>query len=170
MAERDGEDEPKQTEAFRRVLNRAALHVQSGGKTEIRGPNVLVALFSESDSHAVAMLAEQGIEKLDVTSFIAHGRRKVPETRRLEGAGAETSEGKPAANPLKQFCVNLNERAKAGKIDPLIGRAAELERTIQVLARRRKNNPLYLGDAGVGKPPSSRASPRPSSRAMCPTC
>lgn len=151
VAERDGEDEPKQTEAFRRVLNRAALHVQSSGKTEIRGPNVLVALFSESDSHAVSMLAEQGIEKLDVTSFIAHGRRKVPETRRLEGAGAETGEGKPAANPLKQFCVNLNERAKAGKIDPLIGRAAELERTIQVLARRRKNNPLYLGDAGVGK-------------------
>ncbi len=151
VAERDGEDEPKQTESFRRVLNRAALHVQSSGKTEIRGPNVLVALFSESDSHAVAMLAEQGIEKLDVTSFIAHGRRKVPETRRLEGAGAETGEGKPAANPLQQFCVNLNERAKAGKIDPLIGRAAELERTIQVLARRRKNNPLYLGDAGVGK-------------------
>jgi ATP-dependent Clp protease ATP-binding subunit ClpA len=150
-AERENEDEPKQTEAFRRVLNRAALHVQSSGKTEIRGPNVLVALFSEADSHAVSMLAEQDIEKLDVTSFIAHGRRKVPEVRHLEGAGGGEGEGKPAANPLKQFCVNLNERAKAGKIDPLIGRTAELERTIQVLARRRKNNPLYLGDAGVGK-------------------
>ena len=144
-------EEPVHTEAFRRVLNRAALHVQSSGKTEIRGPNVLVALFSEEDSHAVHMLAEQGIEKLDVTSFIAHGRRKVPERRELEGAGGETGETKPASNPLKQFCINLNERAKAGKIDPLIGRTAELQRTIQVLARRRKNNPLYLGDAGVGK-------------------
>jgi ATP-dependent Clp protease ATP-binding subunit ClpA len=150
-AEREEAEEPKQTDAFRRVLNRAALHVQSSGKTEIRGPNVLVALFSEEDSHAVHMLAEQGIEKLDVTSFIAHGRRKVPLSRRLEGAGADAEEGKPAANPLQQFCVNLNERAKAGKIDPLIGRTAELERTIQVLARRRKNNPLFLGDAGVGK-------------------
>jgi ATP-dependent Clp protease ATP-binding subunit ClpA len=150
-AERTELDEPEQTDAFRRVLNRAALHVQSSGKTEIRGPNVLVALFSEEDSHAVHMLREQEIEKLDVTSFIAHGRRKVPANRRLETAGGEGGDTKPVANPLQQFCVNLNERAKAGKIDPLIGRTAELKRTIQVLARRRKNNPLYLGDAGVGK-------------------
>ena len=146
-----GDDEPVQTEAFRRCLNRAALHVQSSGKTEIRGPNVLVALFEEKDSHAVHMLREQGVEKLDVTSFIAHGRRKVPATRPTQGAGAETGESAPIKDPLGQFCVNLNEKAKNGKIDTLIGRGPELERTIQVLARRRKNNPLYLGDAGVGK-------------------
>jgi len=143
--------EPAQTDTFRRVLNRAALHVQSSGKTEIRGPNVLVALFSEQDSPAVHMLQTQGVEKLDVTSFIAHGRRKVPTQRRMEGAGADAEAPAPVKDPLAQFCVNLNAKAQAGKVDPLIGRTAELDRTIQVLARRRKNNPLYLGDAGVGK-------------------
>ncbi len=146
-----GDEDPEQTDAFRRVLNRSALHVQSSGKTEIRGPNVLVALFSEDDSHAVHMLRQQGVEKLDVTSFIAHGRRKVVEDKTLEGAGGEPGKSAPVKDPLGQFCVNLNKKAIAGKIDPLIGRSAELERTIQVLARRRKNNPLYLGDAGVGK-------------------
>ncbi|GDX82134.1 ATP-dependent Clp protease ATP-binding subunit ClpA [Deltaproteobacteria bacterium] len=142
--------EPTQTEAFRRVLNRAALHVQSSGKTEIRGPNVLVALFSEEDSNAVHLLKAQGVEKLDVTKFIAHGTRKVPEGKKTAGAGGD-GESAPVKDPLGSFCVNLNAKAQAGKIDPLIGRTAELERTIQVLARRRKNNPLFLGDAGVGK-------------------
>ncbi len=144
--------EPTQTDAFRRVLNRAALHVQSSGKSEIKGPNVLVAMFSEPDSHAVHMLAEQGVEKLDVTSFIAHGIRKVPQGKQKQGAGAETDEDStPAKDPLASYCIDLQKRAADGKIDPLIGRAAEVERTIQVLARRRKNNPLYLGDPGVGK-------------------
>lgn len=147
----EDDDDPIQTDAFRRVLNRAALHVQSSGKSEIRGPNVLVAMFSEPDSHAVAMLAAQGIEKLDVTSFIAHGRRKVPAVKKLEGAGSDTDESAPVKNPLAQFCIDLQKRAADGKIDALIGRAAEVDRTIQVLARRRKNNPLYLGDPGVGK-------------------
>ena len=146
------DDEPMQTDAFRRVLNRAALHVQSSGKSEIRGPNVLVAMFSEPDSHAVSMLATQGVEKLDVTSFIAHGRRKVPaKGKKLEGAGGEVDDSAPVKDPLAQFCIDLQKRAIDGKIDPLIGRTAEVERTIQVLARRRKNNPLYLGDPGVGK-------------------
>jgi len=148
----DDAHEPIQTDAFRRVLNRAALHVQSSGKSEIKGPNVLVAMFSEADSHAVHMLAQQGVEKLDVTSFIAHGIRKAPAVKKMQGAGAEPEdEAASVKDPLAQFCIDLAARAAAGKIDPLIGRAAEVERTIQVLARRRKNNPLYLGDPGVGK-------------------
>ncbi len=142
--------EPKQTKAFQRVLNRAVDHVYSSGKTEVRGPNVLVALFSETDSYAVYMLREEGIEKLDITKFIAHGTRKVVADRPKEDGGSEGSPS-PAKDPLSAYCVNLNAKATAGKIDPLIGRTAELDRTIQVLARRRKNNPLYLGDAGVGK-------------------
>ena len=151
MERLDEEVEPEQTEAFRRVLGRAALHVQSSGKSEIRGVHLLVAMYSEADSHAVAMLKAQGVEKLNVTEFISHGIRKVPTGgKKLEGAGGEDAPA-PAKNPLGEFCIDLAAKAAAGKIDPLIGRASELERTVQVLARRRKNNPLFLGDPGVGK-------------------
>jgi ATP-dependent Clp protease ATP-binding subunit ClpA len=146
-------EEPAQTRAFQRVLSRAAGHVQSSGKTEVRGVNVLVAMYSESDSQAVHLLQKYGVQKLDVTSFISHGTRKVPKKAKTpEPAGGGDDEGKPSSSdPLSDFCVDLNARAEAGKIDPVIGREREIERMIQVLARRRKNNPLLLGDPGVGK-------------------
>ncbi|HNH47866.1 MAG TPA: Clp protease N-terminal domain-containing protein, partial [Myxococcota bacterium] len=146
-------EEPSQTRAFQRVLSRAAGHVQSSGKTEVRGVNVLVAMYSEADSQAVHLLQKYGVQKLDVTSFISHGTRKVPKKAKTpEPAGGGDEEGKPASSdPLSDFCVDLNARAEAGKIDPVIGREREIERIIQVLARRRKNNPLLLGDPGVGK-------------------
>jgi len=148
----DPDLEPEQTTAFKRVLQRAAWHVQSSGKTEVNGQHLLVAMFSEADSHAVAMLQKQGINKLDVTSFISHGTRKVAAKRSVVPAGSGEEEGGPARkNPLEAYCIDLNARAAAGKIDPLIGRSSEVERTLQVLARRRKNNPLFLGDPGVGK-------------------
>lgn len=142
--------------AVQRVLQRAVFHVQSSGKNEVQVSNVLVALFSEKDSHAVYFLHKQGITRLDVVSYISHGISKLPaETSRPAGEGGwETEEGEsePArGDVLERFAVNLNQKAKEGKIDPLIGRELELERTVQVLCRRRKNNPLYVGDAGVGK-------------------
>ena len=151
------ESEPTQTAAFNRVLQRAVGHVQSSGKTEVTGSNLLVAMYSENDSHAVHMLERQQITKLDVTAFIAHGVRKSPVRKASAGMssssntdGAETSA--PASNdPLANYCVDLVARAAAGKIDPLVGRESEIERTLQILARRRKNNPLFLGDPGVGK-------------------
>ena len=146
----DEEEEPTQTQAVKRVISRAVAHVSSSGKTEVQGPNVLVALFSESDSQAVAMLHSETVQKLDVTSFISHGTRKNG-AKAAEPAGAHGEEGRPAKDPLGSFCVDLNARAKAGKIDPMIGRSPEVERMVQVLARRRKNNPLLLGDPGVGK-------------------
>ncbi len=144
------EEEPTQTQAVKRVISRAVAHVASSGKTEVQGPNVLIALFSESDSAAVSMLQAEGVQKLDVTSFVSHGTRKNP-GKSPEIAGGSESEGKASKDPLESYCVNLNARAKAGKIDPLIGRSAEVERIVQILARRRKNNPLLLGDPGVGK-------------------
>jgi ATP-dependent Clp protease ATP-binding subunit ClpA len=151
----DEEYEPEQTAAFRRVLNRAARHVVSSGKTEVNGKNVLVAMFSESDSHAVDMLTKQGVDKLAVTEFIAHGTRRVPEKRGIEGASAGQGDGAPAAggaaDALANFTTDLVAKAAAGRIDVLVGREPEIERTLQVLARRRKNNPLLLGDPGVGK-------------------
>jgi len=149
------------TLGFQRVIQRAIMHVQStgNGKKEVTGANVLVAIFGEKDSHAVYYLHQQGITRLDVVNYIAHGIRKgeSPEpTKSSEGAAAETEEGGEAkgnekASVLEQFTQNLNQSAKEGKIDPLIGRDYEVERVIQILCRRRKNNPLLVGEAGVGK-------------------
>jgi len=148
------------TLGFQRVIQRAIMHVQStgSGKKEVTGANVLVAIFGEKDSHAVYYLHQQGVTRLDVVNFIAHGIKKSdpPEAAKAsenpaeteEGAGGEKSE---KASPLEQFTVNLNQLAKDGKIDPLIGRDYEVERVIQILCRRRKNNPLLVGEAGVGK-------------------
>jgi ATP-dependent Clp protease ATP-binding subunit ClpA len=144
------------------VIQRAIMHVQStgSGKKEVTGANVLVAIFGEKDSHAVYYLHQQGVTRLDVVNFIAHGIRKSdpPETGKTdadgspeEGAPAAAGERTEKASPLEQFTVNLNQQAKEGKIDPLIGREYEVERTIQILCRRRKNNPLLVGEAGVGK-------------------
>ena len=143
------------TLGFQRVLQRAVYHVQSSGNKEVSGANVLVAIFGEKDSHAVYFLGQQDVRRLDVVNYISHGIAKHGEDAPLppaEGEGkAEVVEGEPKGDPLQEFAVNLNELATAGKIDPLVGRADEIERTIQVLCRRRKNNPLYVGESGVGK-------------------
>jgi ATP-dependent Clp protease ATP-binding subunit ClpA len=146
------------TLGFQRVIQRAIMHVQStgNGKKEVTGANVLVAIFGEKDSHAVYYLHQQGVTRLDVVNFIAHGIKKSdpPEpTKAGEGTPEteETAEKSEKASPLEQFTQNLNQLAKEGKIDPLIGREFEVERVIQILCRRRKNNPLLVGEAGVGK-------------------
>lgn len=150
------------TLGFQRVIQRAIMHVQStgNGKKEVTGANVLVAIFGEKDSHAVYYLHQQGVTRLDVVNFIAHGIRKSdpPEAGKPADGNAEAEEGSEAnakggekASPLEQYTQNLNQMAKDGKIDPLIGREFEVERTIQILCRRRKNNPLLVGEAGVGK-------------------
>ncbi len=148
--------DPQQTLGFRRVLQRAALHVQSAGKDQISGRDILVSMLRETDSHAVYLLERQGITRLDVVSYVSHGISKVsPEDD--EAAPASEDDARDAEprravhSPLEAFAVNLNERAAEGAIDPLIGRESEVERTIHVLCRRRKNNPLFVGDAGVGK-------------------
>ncbi len=149
------------TLGFQRVIQRAIMHVQStgNGKKEVTGANVLVAIFGEKDSHAVYYLHQQGVTRLDVVNFIAHGIKKSdppeatkgPETNQGEQEEGAASEKSEKASPLEQFTQNLNQLAKDGKIDPLIGREYEVERTIQILCRRRKNNPLLVGEAGVGK-------------------
>src|SRR5258705_1516095 len=146
------------TLGFQRVIQRAIMHVQStgSGKKEVTGANVLVAIFGEKDSHAVYYLHQQGVTRLDVVNFIAHGIKKSdpPEPpKSQDGAGAESEkeEGEGKGSPLDQFTQNLNQLARDGKIDPLIGRENEVERVIQILCRRRKNNPLLVGEAGVGK-------------------
>jgi len=150
-------EEAKPTAGFQRVLQRAAIHVQSSGREEVTGANVLVAMFAERESHAVFFLQEQDMTRYDAVNYISHGIAKVPgksESRTVHGAEEETGgenvvkQGKEA---LGSYCVDLNEKAKRGRIDPLIGRAAEVERTIQILCRRQKNNPLYVGEPGVGK-------------------
>jgi ATP-dependent Clp protease ATP-binding subunit ClpA len=154
----DGEDSgPDQTLAFQRVLQRAAMHVQAAGRAQMTTGNVLASMFRERDSHAVYLLEKQGITRFDVINYISHGVSKVdtgggPVVPRTRGVSDEDGqEDSKIANPLESFCVDLTERAKEGKIDPLIGRADELERMIQVLSRRRKNNPLLIGEPGVGK-------------------
>jgi ATP-dependent Clp protease ATP-binding subunit ClpA len=148
---------PQQTMGFQRVLQRAALHVQSAGKEEIDGPDVLVALFREPDSHAAFLLGEQGVTRLDVVTFLSHGIAKVPEEPDPADASPEMQDdddedgGGPARDPLAAYTVDLVAKASAGRIDPLIGRDRELERCIHVLLRRRKNNPVFVGDPGVGK-------------------
>jgi ATP-dependent Clp protease ATP-binding subunit ClpA len=149
------------TLGFQRVIQRAIMHVQStgNGKKEVTGANVLVAIFGEKDSHAVYYLHQQGVTRLDVVNFIAHGIRKSdpPEASKPGESAADNEEqgaepkGSEKQSPLEQFTQNLNQAAKDGKIDPLIGREYEVERTIQILCRRRKNNPLLVGEAGVGK-------------------
>jgi ATP-dependent Clp protease ATP-binding subunit ClpA len=152
----DGED-AKPTTGFQRVVQRAVLHVQNSGRDEVTGANVLVALFTERESHAVFFLQEQNMTRLDAVSYISHGIAKRPgmsQQKTVRGAEDEDDNdkgGKPQGGALENFCVNLNEKAKQGRIDPLIGREAEVERTIQILCRRQKNNPLFVGDPGVGK-------------------
>jgi ATP-dependent Clp protease ATP-binding subunit ClpA len=142
------------TIGFQRVIQRAVLHVQGVGKKEVTGANVLVAIFGEKESHAIYFLHKQNISRFDVVNYISHGISKVPGEGSSELSPSEESEEGASGterSPLDMFCVNLNEQARIGKIDPLIGRDREIERTIQVLCRRRKNNPLFVGEAGVGK-------------------
>lgn len=156
----EGEVDTRPTLGFQRVIQRAIMHVQStgNGKKEVTGANVLVSIFGEKDSHAVYYLHQQGITRLDVVNYIAHGIRKtdVSDAGRTSDASSEQVNSEEAQNgekgsPLEQFTVNLNQQAKEGRIDPLIGRESEVERVVQVLCRRRKNNPLLVGEAGVGK-------------------
>ncbi len=150
----EGEIETQPTLGFQRVIQRAVLHIQGAGKKEVTGANVLVAIFAEKESHAVFYLHKQNITRFDVVNFISHGISKLPEDNQNELPApdeADETTTAPERSPLDVFTVNLNERAREGKIDPLIGRDNELERTIQVLCRRRKNNPIYVGEAGVGK-------------------
>jgi len=148
-------EESKPTTAFQRVLQRAAIHVQSSGREEVTGANVLVALFSERESHAVFFLQEQDMTRFDAVNYISHGIAKVPgqsEARTPDGAEQnDTEKTKAGREALDAYCVNLNHKARKGKIDALIGREKEIDRTIQILCRRSKNNPLYVGDPGVGK-------------------
>ncbi|MGB5092479.1 MAG: ATP-dependent Clp protease ATP-binding subunit ClpA [Parvibaculum sp.] len=157
----DGEDS-KPTAGFQRVIQRAVIHVQSSGREEVTGANVLVAMFAERESHAAYFLQEQEMTRYDAVNYISHGIAKRPdmgEARPVRGTNEEDSETreKPrskeraTSEALDAYCVNLNDKAKAGKIDPLIGREKEVDRTIQILCRRSKNNPLYVGDPGVGK-------------------
>ncbi|MEA3075086.1 MAG: ATP-dependent Clp protease ATP-binding subunit ClpA, partial [Alphaproteobacteria bacterium] len=162
----DRPGDPKPTAGFQRVVQRAAIHVQSSGRDEVTGANVLVALFSERESHAVYFLQLQDMTRLDAVNFISHGIAKAPgrsAQRPVSGSNNQAPEGnqpeqereeKPnrrGQDALSNYCVNLNKKAMSGKIDPLIGRDSEIERTIQILCRRTKNNPLYVGDPGVGK-------------------
>jgi ATP-dependent Clp protease ATP-binding subunit ClpA len=139
------------TLGFQRVIQRAMLHVQSSGKKEVTGANVLVAIFGEKDSHAVFFLHQQGVTRLDVVNFISHGVSKIGETAKPEGADQEADVEATPNGALESYTLNLNLQVAAGKIDPLIGRGPELERVVQTLCRRRKNNPLLVGEAGVGK-------------------
>jgi ATP-dependent Clp protease ATP-binding subunit ClpA len=155
----EGNTDPSPTSGFQRVVQRAILHVQSSGRDEVTGANVLVALFSERESYAVYFLQQQDMSRLDAVSYISHGVGKggTPPAEATTPKGAEDEKpakaesGKKNESALKQFTVDLNEKAKAGKVDPLIGRGPEVDRTIQILCRRSKNNPLYVGDPGVGK-------------------
>ena len=153
------ERDTQPTLGFQRVLQRAIFQAQSSGKKEVNGANVLVAIFNEQESQAVYLLSKQDVSRLDIVSYISHGISKVDDTNADMGETekpsqtdeSEISDTKPSKNPLDLYSVNLNERAQEGKIDPLIGRKEEINRTIQILCRRRKNNPLFVGEAGVGK-------------------
>jgi len=150
----DDEQEVQPTLGFQRVLQRAVFHVQSSGKREVSATNVLVAIFGEKQSHAVYLLGMQDVTRLDVINFISHGLSKIEEEGEpsQEAASAEApGEGETGGDPLEKYTSNLNRLAREGKIDPLIGRQLEIERTVEILCRRRKNNPLYVGEAGVGK-------------------
>src|SRR5688500_1569779 len=149
-----GDDDGRDTQptlGFQRVLQRAVYHVQSSGKKEVAGANVLVAIFGEKDSHAVYFLNQQDVSRLDVVNYLSHGIARQEPGEGHSAEEAATPEGEGKGDALAEYASNLNELARAGRIDPLVGRADEVERTIQVLCRRRKNNPLYVGEAGVGK-------------------
>ena len=156
----DGDEDSKPTAGFQRVIQRAVIHVQSSGREEVTGANVLVAIFAERESHAAYFLQEQDMARYDAVNYISHGiakRAGMSESRPVHGVDDDAAtvdgrgESKKKADALDAYCVNLNEKAKAGRIDPLIGRDSELRRTIQVLCRRQKNNPLFVGEPGVGK-------------------
>ena len=153
----DSQDDAKPTAGFQRVIQRALIHVQSSGREQVTGANVLVAIFSERESHAAYFLQQQDMSRLDAVSYISHGIAKAAgksEQRTVEGADEDADEEsmvRQGSEALDAYCVNLNEKADAGKIDPLIGREHEIERTIQILCRRAKNNPLFVGEPGVGK-------------------
>src|SRR5450631_2437518 len=165
----DGTEDSKPTAGFQRVIQRAVIHVQSSGREEVTGANVLVAIFAERESHSAVFLQEQDMTRYDAVNYISHGIAKRPglsdTTKTPRGAGNDDdheprdakdskeggSEGKKKEAALEAYCVNLNRKAKEGRIDPLIGREAEVQRCIQVLCRRQKNNPLLVGDPGVGK-------------------
>src|SRR5271167_4481297 len=155
----DGAEDSKPTAGFQRVIQRAVIHVQSSGREEVTGANVLVAIFAERESHAAYFLQEQEMTRYDAVNYISHGIAKRPgltEARPTRGVDEEAEqksgeEPKKKGDALENYCVNLNKKARDGKIDPLIGRETEINRTIQVLCRRQKNNPLFVGDPGVGK-------------------
>lgn len=151
----EGPVDAKPTAGFQRVIQRAAIHVQSSGRQEVTGANVLVALFSERESHAVFFLQEQNMTRLDAVNYMAHGIAKkagMSEDRRVRGADeAEAQDKRESTEALSAYCANLNHKARDGRIDVLVGREQEIERTIQILCRRSKNNPLFVGDPGVGK-------------------
>ncbi len=155
----EGNEDSKPTAGFQRVIQRAVIHVQSSGREEVTGANVLVAIFAERESHAAYFLQEQDMTRYDAVNYISHGIAKRPgmsESRPVRGVEEEADtksgdEPKKKGDALDAYCINLNKKAREGKIDPLIGRDAEISRTIQVLCRRQKNNPLFVGDAGVGK-------------------
>ncbi|UYM15787.1 ATP-dependent Clp protease ATP-binding subunit ClpA [Endozoicomonas euniceicola] len=154
IAADDTDRETQPTLGFQRVLQRAVFHVQSSGKKEVTGANVLVAIFSEQESQAVFFLKQQDVARIDVVNYIAHGIAKMPgqELEEISNDLVEEGESEPSSkDPLKTYAANLNELARQGKIDPLVGRADEVERVCQILTRRRKNNPLLVGEAGVGK-------------------
>jgi ATP-dependent Clp protease ATP-binding subunit ClpA len=152
--EKDVDTQP--TAGFQRVVQRAVIHTQSSGRSEATGANILVAMFSERDCYAVYLLQKQDMKRLDAVSFMSHGLAKDPNYSKsaspsgIEGEATE-ADNKKSEKALEKYAVNLNEKAAEGKIDPLIGRQSELDRTIQVLCRRTKNNPLLVGDPGVGK-------------------
>ena len=154
---RGREREPEQTAAFRTVLRNAVVHVQSAQRAEVNAGDILAAIMQQDRSHAAELLAAHGVSRLDILDFISHGiakvRPPVPGEDPAGGAPAGEGEEGPAAStdPLQAYCLNLTDRAKRGLLDPLIGRSAELQRTIEVLCRRRKNNPIFVGEAGVGK-------------------
>ena len=151
----DDERETQPTLGFQRVFQRAVQHVQSSGKKEVSGANILVAIFGERESHAAFFLNRQNVARLDVVNYIAHGITKSPENEPgapdAPAGDDETSQDESSRNPLENYTINLNQQAELGKIDPLIGREHEVQRTIQILCRRRKNNPIFVGEAGVGK-------------------
>jgi ATP-dependent Clp protease ATP-binding subunit ClpA len=155
----DGGEDSKPTAGFQRVIQRAVIHVQSSGREEVTGANVLVAIFAERESHAAYFLQEQDMTRYDAVNYISHGIAKRPgasESRPVRGADEESEsksgeDAKKKGDALDAYCVNLNKKARDGKIDPVIGREAEINRAIQILCRRQKNNPLFVGDAGVGK-------------------
>src|SRR3569833_3454817 len=160
----EGTEDSKPTAGFQRVIQRAVIHVQSSGREEVTGANVLVAIFAERESHAAYFLQEQDMTRYDAVNYISHGIAKRPgmsEQRSVRGndedsdakngGGGGDGEPKKKGDVLEAYCINLNKKAKEGRIDPLIGREQEINRTIQVLCRRQKNNPLYVGEAGVGK-------------------